>query len=103
VWQATTDFGAPIMFLALADADSAGDVFVAAHTGHESRTPPFRIEDEALTIIKLTRDGTVAGRVTVPAAPPHEEAFRDLYVGDDGTVYWMRRTPSGVVVEAYRL
>jgi len=91
------------MFLALLDADAAGEVFVAAHTGHESRTPPFRIEDESLTVVKLTRDGAPAGRLTLPAPPPREEAFRDLYVGDDGTVYWMRRTAAGVVIEAYRL
>ncbi|MDB4965839.1 MAG: uncharacterized protein JWN44_1528 [Myxococcales bacterium] len=103
VWETTVDFAAPLMFLALLDADAAGEVFVAAHTGHESKTPPFRIEDESLTLVKLGRDGAIAGRMTVPAAPPREEAFRDLYVGDDGTVYWMRRTVAGVVIEAYRL
>jgi hypothetical protein len=41
--------------------------------------------------------------MTLPAPPPREESFRDLYVGDDGTIYWMRRTATGVVVEAYRL
>jgi len=104
VWEATVDFGAPLMFLALLDSDAAGNVFVGAHTGHESKTPPFRIADETLTLVKLgERDGAAAGRVTVPAPPPREESFRDLYVGDDGTVYWMRRTAAGVVVEAYRL
>jgi hypothetical protein len=102
-WGATVDFGAPLMFIALLDADAGGSIYAGAHTGHESAAPPYRIEDEALTLVALTPDGAERARLTVPAPPPHEEAFRDLYVGDDGTIYWMRRTSAGVVVEAYRL
>jgi hypothetical protein len=102
-WERTIDFGAPIMFLALADGDAAGRIYVGAHTGHESPRPPYRIEDESLTLVALTADGAEAGRLTLPAPPPREESFRDLYVGDDGTIFWMRRTAAGVVVEAYRL
>ena len=48
-------------------------------------------------------DGQVAPtQLSAPAPPPREEAFRDLAVGDDGTIYWMQRTPGGVVLEAYR-
>jgi hypothetical protein len=103
VWQMTVDFGAPILFIALLDADASGRVYIGAHTGRESKTPPYAIGDEALTIVALTPDGNQGGRLTLPAPPPHEESFRDLYVGDDGTIYWMRRTAAGVVVEAYRL
>ena len=103
VWQTTVDFGAPLMFLALLDGDAAGRIYVGAHTGHESAQPPYAIADETLVIIALTPDGNEAGRITLPAPPPREESFRDLYVGDDGTIYWMRRTAAGVVVEAYRI
>jgi hypothetical protein len=102
-WQVTVDFGAPLMFLALLDGDAAGRVYVGAHTGRESTSPPYAVVDESLTIVALGADGTEAGRITLPAPPPREESFRDLYVGDDGTIYWMRRTAAGVVVEAYRI
>lgn len=102
-WEAAVSFGAPLMFLALLDGDSAGDVFVGAHVGHESPAPPYRIEDEALVLVALGPDGRERARLTLPAPPPAEESFRDLSVGDDGTIYWMRRTASGVVIEAYRL
>jgi hypothetical protein len=102
-WQVTIDFGAPILFIALLDGDAAGRVYIGAHTGHESATPPYAITDEALTVVALDANGREAGRFTLPAAPAREESFRDLYVGDDGTVYWMRRTAAGVVVEAYRI
>ncbi|HWE27345.1 MAG TPA: hypothetical protein VHB97_05045, partial [Polyangia bacterium] len=102
-WQTTVDFGAPLLFLVLVDADASGRVYVAAHTGRESPAPPYAVSDESLTVIALGSDGSEAGRITLPAPPPREESFRDLYVGDDGTIYWMRRTATGVVVEAYRI
>ncbi len=102
-WQATVDFGAPLMFLALLDSDAAGRIYIGAHTGREATAPPYAIGDESLTLVALTPDGSEAGRLTLPAPPPREESFRDLYVGDDGTIYWMRRTTAGVVVEAYRI
>jgi hypothetical protein len=102
-WQAMVDFGAPLLFVALLDSDTAGRVYIGAHTGHEAQTPPYAITDETLVIVALSAHGHEAGRIALPAPPPHEEAFRDLYVGDDGTIYWMRRTAAGVVVEAYRI
>ena len=103
VWETTVDFGAPLMFIALLDGDAAGRIYIGAHTGHEATQPPYAITDETLVIVAIARDGNVAGRLTLPATPPREESFRDLYVGDDGTIYWMRRTAAGVVVEAYRI
>ncbi|HEX8952493.1 MAG TPA: hypothetical protein VF945_11645, partial [Polyangia bacterium] len=102
-WQTTVDFGAPLMFVALLDGDAAGRIYIGAHTGHESPAPPYAIADETLVVVALAADGTEAGRLTLPAPPPREESFRELFVGDDGTIYWMRRTPAGVVVEAYRI
>jgi hypothetical protein len=103
-WDALVRLGAPILFLALVDADAAGEVYVAAHTGQPSATPPYAIVDERLRVAAVANDGSVVpSQLSVPAPPPREETFRDLSVGDDGTIYWMRRTPDGVVIEAYRL
>jgi hypothetical protein len=102
-WSEAIDCGAPIMYIALLDSDAAGDLFIAAHTGHESAAPPYRITDETLVAIALGPSGGELGRLTLPAPPPPDEAFRDLYVGDDGTLYWMRRTPAGVEIMSYRL
>jgi hypothetical protein len=103
-WDALVPLGAPILYIALLDADAAGNVYVAAHVGHPAATAPYAIADETLRISGIDVDGRVApAPLIVPAPPPREEAFRDLAVGDDGTIYWMRRTPGGVVIEAYRL
>lgn len=102
-WDAFVEVGAPLLFIALVDGDAAGAVYLGAHTGRESASPPYRIGDEALTLVALGRDGAERARLRLPAPPPREESFRDLYVGDDGTIYWLRRTDAGVVVEAYRL
>lgn len=102
-WDAVVDFGAPLMFLALLDGDAGGSIYVGAHTGRESATPPYRIDDESLTLVALGPDGRERARLTLPAPPPREEAFRELWLGDDGTLYWMRRSDGGVTVEAYRL
>ena len=83
-WSEIVGFGAPIMYVALLDSDAAGELFIAAHTGRESTTPPYRIGEETLAAVALTPLGDELGRMTLPAPPPHEEAFRDLYVGDDG-------------------
>ena len=96
--------GAPLLFIALLDGDAAGRIYIGAHTGREATTPPYAVTDESLTVAALDgNDGHELGRFTLPAAPAREEAFRELYVGDDGTIYWMRRTAAGVVVEAYRI
>ena len=52
---ATVDFGAPLMFIALLDGDAAGRVYIGAHTGHESTSPPYAIGDESLTLVALRR------------------------------------------------
>ena len=102
-WQSAVDFGAPLLYIALLDDDAGGRTYIGAHTGRESPSPPYAIVDETLVVVALDADGHEAGRLAVPAPPPREESFRDLYVGDDGTIYWMRRTPAGVVIEAYRI
>ncbi len=102
-WETTVRLGAPVLYLALADGDAAGRVYLGARTGREQATPPYAIVDESLVLVALDDAGREQARLTLPAPPATEEAFRELYVGDDGTIYWMRRSAAGVVVEAYRL
>jgi hypothetical protein len=108
-WDAIVLFGAPLIYIALLDSDAAGNVFLGVHTARQSPTQPSPsgLVDETLRVAAIVDDGD-GGRIepeqlSVDAPPPREEGFRDLSVGDDGTIYWMRRTPDGVVIEAYRL
>src|SRR5512135_896542 len=82
-WQSVVDFGAPLLYIALLDGDAAGRTYIGAHTGRESTSPPYAVTDETLVVVVLDADGHEAGRLTLPAPPPREESFRDLYVGDD--------------------
>jgi hypothetical protein len=54
-------------------------------------------------VAAIDDDGrTLPSQLDVDAPPPREEALLDLSVGDDGSIYWMRRTPDGVVIETCR-
>ncbi len=101
LWQSTVGLGAPILYLSLLDSDAAGNVYLAGHVGRSSLQPPYLIEDEQLIVVSLSPDGTPRGSLSLEAAPPEAESFRDLTVGDDGTLYRMVLGPSGVTIETY--
>jgi hypothetical protein len=102
-WQQLVPLGAPVLYLSLLDSDRAGNVYLAGHVGHESAEPPYRVVDEELVIVSLAPTGEPRARLVLAAVPSEEEAFRELTVGDDGTVYRMVRSESGVTIEAYQL
>jgi hypothetical protein len=101
-WQALVLLGAPILYLSLLDSDGAGNVYLAGHTGSESAQPPYSITDEQLVIVGLGPEGTPRGLLALPAARPAAESYRELAIGDDGTIYRMVLGPAGVTVESYR-
>jgi hypothetical protein len=102
LWQQVVSLGAPILHLTLVDSDAFGNVYVAGHTGSESKAPPYSIVDEKLVIISLSPDGSPRGMMALPAEPPATEIFRELAIGDDGTIYRMVSSDAGVIVETYR-
>jgi hypothetical protein len=103
LWQTPVSLGAPILYLSLLDSDATGEVYLGGHAGHEAATAPFRVYDEQLVVVGLSPDGSLHGVLRLPDVPAAEESFRDLAVGDDGTIYRMSKTERGVTVEAYRL
>jgi hypothetical protein len=102
-WEAPLSLGAPVVLIALLDSDAAGSVYFGAIVGRESAAPPYRVVDPELILRALTPDGRERGALVLPWVPAEEESFRELTVGDDGTIYRMRRTAEGVVVERYRI
>jgi hypothetical protein len=101
VWETPLDVGAPVLYIALLDSDAAGNVYLGAVTGRESAAPPYRIVDERLVILGLSPSGQPRGSLSLPETPAFEESFRELTVGDDGTIYRMRKDEGGVEIEAY--
>jgi hypothetical protein len=102
LWQQLVSLGAPILHLTLVDSDAFGNVYLAGHTGRGSAAPPYSIVDEKLVIISLSHDGSPRGMMALDAAPPATESFRELAIGDDGTIYRMVSSDSGVTIETYR-
>jgi hypothetical protein len=102
-WQELVSLGGPILYLTLLDSDGAGNVYLAGHTGRESAQPPYPLVGEELVIVGLGPEGAPRGMLALPASPPAAESYRELAIGDDGTIYRMVLTAGGVVVETYRL
>jgi hypothetical protein len=103
LWHQLVSLGAPLLYLSLLDSDARGNVYVAGHTGRESAQPPYQIVGEKLVIVGLSSDGAPRGMMELPASPPLAESFRELTIGDDGTIYRMVFSDAGVVIETYRL
>jgi hypothetical protein len=101
LWQVTVALGAPILYLTLLDSDAAGNVYLAGHTGRPGAQPPYPIVGENLVVVGLSPDGAARGLLTLPAGPPAAESFRELAVGDDGTLYRMTLGAAGVIVETF--
>lgn len=102
-WTVNLPLGAPVLRIALCDSDAAGNTYVGANVGLESTTPPYAIVEEKLVLIAIDPAGSPRGTLTLPTKPAPEETFRELEVGDDGTIYRMVITDQGLVVETYRL
>ncbi|HZS40630.1 MAG TPA: hypothetical protein VFF06_27545 [Polyangia bacterium] len=103
VWEATIAFGGTILYVVLLDSDASGSVYAGARVGRESPDPPYAITGERVELRSLDAGGAPRGALTLDGAPAPEEIFREFTVADDGTIYRMRRSPDGVVLEWYRL
>jgi hypothetical protein len=103
VWQRSVRFPISLISLLMLDSDAAGRIYIAAHVATESTAPPHEMTNERTIVWRLAGDtGAPMGALTLPAPPPTDEALRPLSVGDDGTIYQMQPSPSGVDIVAYR-
>jgi hypothetical protein len=101
LWQSLVSLGGPLLYLTLLDSDADGNVYLAGHTADSSPQPPYALVNEQLVIVSLSPSGAPRGLMALPASPPVAENFRELAVGDDGTIYRMILGESGVTVETY--
>ncbi len=102
-WTVNLPLGAPVLRIRLVDSDLTGSSYVGAEVGLESSTPPYAIVDQKLVLVAIDPAGQPRGTLALPSKPSPEETFRELTVGDDGTIYRMVITDQGVTIETYRL
>src|SRR6185369_7182109 len=102
LWETPLSLGDPVWHIVLADSDAEGSSYVGGVTGRESATPPYRIGDEHVVLVRLAPTGAETGRIVLPYQPSTEEAEREFTVADDGTVYWMQRSSTGVTISPHR-
>ncbi|MDP1916018.1 MAG: hypothetical protein Q8L14_07225 [Myxococcales bacterium] len=94
-------FGQAILALVMLDSDAAGLSYVGAHAEAPGSTP----EAPRLAIVVLCldgRDGATLGRTSFPANAVADESFRELSVGTDGSILFLRRTTEGAQLERHR-
>ena len=90
VWSRAINFGRPLLHLITVDSDLRGHVYAAGLA-----------QDATIVLRLLENNGADAGSLLLPADPGIIENFRGLTVGDDGTIYQMLASDSGVTVTAY--
>ena len=100
-WQRALLLGTPILHLLALDSDRQGNVYVAVDVGREGPNPPYAITDEKIVIERLSGGGEPRGALELPALPSADESFRPITVDDDGNVYVMAATDSGLTVTRY--
>jgi len=100
-WQSEVPTNAPIQSLVMLDSDRNGMVYIAADVGTESPTPPYSIADESIQVTRLGTNGVQRGTLTLPPLSSADETFRPLTVDDDGNLYEMSATDSGLQVTRY--
>jgi hypothetical protein len=102
IFKSTVAAGAPILNVALLDADRAGSIYVGASVGAASSAPPYAIANEAVFVARLDgATGDVTGTLSLPPLATGDESFRPLAIDDDGAVYEMIDTDDGLVVTRY--
>jgi hypothetical protein len=101
-WAAPVQLAAPILHILLLDSDTQGRIYVAAATGREGTTAPFKIVDEAIEAVQLGPGGDVRGYLRLPPLTTADETFRPLTVDDAGNLFVMVPTEAGLVVTRYQ-
>ena len=82
--------GSAISSLVLLDSDAAGVIFLGAMVAGQAQNEPLI---RVLCLDPL--DGRPIGRAELPANMSADETFRELAIGDDGSITYLQRTESG--------
>ncbi len=91
----TVTLDGPILHLVLLDSDRHGRLYVAGAIG---RPGADGVTDERVAVVRLERDGSVSGRLSLPALPEADEIFRPLAVDDEGAIYELLPGTTGLSV-----
>lgn len=91
----TVTLDGPILHLVLLGSDRHGRIYVAGAIG---RPGSEGVADERVAAVRLERDGSVSGRLALPALPEADEIFRPLTVDDDGAIHELLTGPAGLSV-----
>ncbi len=95
-WAVTHDFSRPLLQILMLESDAASNVYVGAEGARERAD--FSVYDAAIMVTRFGLDGGVTGRIELPALASGNESHRPLAIGDDGALYVMQSTDTGVVV-----
>lgn len=98
-WAVTVQLSRPIVQLMMLETDAAGQVYLAAEGARERAD--LSVYDVALMIVRLAPDGAVSGVIELPWAASGDEVLRPLSLGDDGAVYVMAPTATGVAISRH--
>ncbi len=86
--------GRSIVAIVLLDSDRQGNVYAGVlHAMPAMPAAPGDLVDERLELFRLSPDGGLLARTSIAHAPSALESFRELAVGDDGSVAWMHPLP----------
>jgi hypothetical protein len=104
IWQRPIRFPAPIISIVLLDTDRQGRIFLGVHIANESPDPPHDLIDERIIVVGLAQaDGSDKGSVVLPPPAEADESLRPLSIDDDGVIYQMLPSASGIEVLTYTL
>lgn len=102
VYAQTLPLAAPVLHIVMLDSDRSGAVYVAVSIGEEEETPPYRIRDERLVVLRLGSGGALRGQLVLAPLVAVEQAARPVTVDDDGVVYVLRPGEADLVIERQR-
>ncbi len=94
-------FGQPLMSLVMLDSDASGLISLGALVegpGSRPEQPVFAISVVCLDGV----DGQPVGRTSFAANTVADEAFKELTLSPDGTIFFLRRTEQDAQLERHR-
>jgi hypothetical protein len=101
VWERLAPLPHPILHILLLDTDKLGHLYLGALVAEENPTS-HELTDQATVVLRIQlADGADAGMLVLPPNTSPDETFRELIVGDDGTIYQMLPSETGYTVTTY--